>query len=40
VTADIAFIRGLKDKHKLDDLKVLTRYALLCLNGNEFVYLD
>jgi hypothetical protein len=40
VTVDIAFIRGLKDKHKLDDLQALARYALLCLNANEFVYLD
>jgi hypothetical protein len=40
VKADVAFIQGLQDKHKLDDLQSLTRYALLCLNANEFVYLD
>jgi hypothetical protein len=40
VKADVAFIRGLKDKHKLDDMNALARYALLCLNANEFVYLD
>jgi hypothetical protein len=40
VREDIAFIRGLKIKHGLDDLQALTRYALLCLNANEFVYLD
>ena len=38
--ADVAFIERLKEKHKLDDAKALTQYCLLCLNANEFVYLD
>jgi hypothetical protein len=37
---DVAFVRRLKEKHGLDDLKALTQYCLLCLNANEFVYLD
>jgi len=37
---DAAFVAGLKEKHKLDDFAALTRYCLLCLNANEFVYLD
>jgi mono/diheme cytochrome c family protein len=40
VNKDVAFVRSLKEKHKLDDLTALSRYALLCLNTNEFVYLD
>jgi mono/diheme cytochrome c family protein len=40
IRGDVEFIAGLKDKHLLDDLRALTRYALLCLNANEFVYLD
>jgi len=40
VETDVAFIADLRTKHKLDDLQALTRYALLCLNANEFVYLD
>lgn len=40
VKADVAFITRLKEKHRLDDLKALTQYALLCINANEFVYLD
>ncbi len=40
VNKDVAFIQGLKTDHKLDDPAALTRYALLCLNTNEFVYLD
>ena len=40
VKADVAFIARLKEKHKLDDLKALAQYCLLCLNANEFVYLD
>ncbi|AWM41694.1 Planctomycete cytochrome C [Gemmata obscuriglobus] len=40
VKADAAFIAQLKEKHKLSDAQALTRYALLCLNANEFVYLD
>ena len=30
----------MKEKHRLDDRTALTRYALLLLNTNEFVYLD
>jgi hypothetical protein len=40
VAKDVAFIQLLKDKHKLDDKTALTRYCLLLLNANEFVYLD
>jgi hypothetical protein len=40
VKEDVAFIEKLKEKHKLDDAKALAQYALLCLNANEFVYLD
>src|SRR5579883_3329619 len=40
VKDDLAFIQRLKDKHKLDDLQALTQFCLLCLNANEFVYLD
>jgi Protein of unknown function (DUF1553)/Protein of unknown function (DUF1549)/Planctomycete cytochrome C len=40
VKTDVAFIVALKEKHKLDDVAALSRYALLCLNANEFVYLD
>jgi hypothetical protein len=40
VKRDVAFIRRMKDKHKLDDMKALARFCLLCLNANEFVYLD
>ncbi|MBY0460452.1 MAG: DUF1553 domain-containing protein, partial [Gemmataceae bacterium] len=40
VKKDVTFVQSLKDKHNLDDLKALTRYCLLCLNANEFVYLD
>jgi mono/diheme cytochrome c family protein len=40
VKADVAFIERLKEKHKLDDAKALAQYCLLCLNANEFVYLD
>ncbi len=40
VKSDAAFLTSLKEKHKLDELKALTQYALLCLNSNEFVYLD
>jgi mono/diheme cytochrome c family protein len=40
VLKDAAFIQLLKDKHKLDDKAALTRYCLLLLNSNEFVYLD
>jgi len=40
VKKDVAFITALKEKHKLDDRAALTQYCLLCLNANEFVYLD
>ncbi len=40
VKDDVAFVTRLKEKHKLDDTKALTQYCLLCLNANEFVYLD
>ena len=40
VKKDKEFIATLKEKHNLDDRAALTRYALLCLNANEFVYLD
>ena len=40
VKADVAFVARLKEKHKLDDAKALARFCLLCLNANEFVYLD
>jgi mono/diheme cytochrome c family protein len=40
VKKDVAFVAALKEKHKLDDLAALTQYALLCLNANEFVYVD
>ena len=33
-------IGRLKENHKLDDAKALTQFCLLCLNANEFVYLD
>ena len=40
VKRDVEFINALKEKHKLDDAKALIQYCLLCLNTNEFVYLD
>jgi hypothetical protein len=40
VARDVAFVTGLKAKHGLDDAAALTRYALLLVNANEFVYLD
>lgn len=40
VARDVAFVRAVKDKHHLDDAQSLVRYCLLCLNTNEFVYLD
>jgi hypothetical protein len=40
VKKDVAFVESLKAKHDLDDAKALTQYCLLCLNTNEFVYLD
>ena len=40
VKKDAAFVAGLKEKHKLTDEQALARFCLLCLNSNEFVYLD
>jgi hypothetical protein len=40
VKDDVAFIERLKEKHKLDEAKALAQFCLLCLNANEFVYLD
>jgi mono/diheme cytochrome c family protein len=40
VKEDVSFVQRLKDRHKLDDEKALAQYCLLCLNANEFVYLD
>ena len=40
VKGDVAFVGRLRDKHKLDDAKALAQFCLLCLNANEFVYLD
>jgi hypothetical protein len=37
---DAAFVKAMKEKFKLDDTTALTRYCLLLLNANEFVYLD
>lgn len=40
VAADVTFLAEFRAKHSLDDATALIRYALLCLNANEFVYLD
>jgi hypothetical protein len=40
VKADVAFVAQMREKHGLSDRQALARYCLLCLNGNEFVYLD
>ena len=40
VARDSEFVRALQRKHALDDATALTRYALLLLNTNEFVYVD
>ncbi len=40
VQSDVAFVTQLKEKHNLSDAKALAQYCLLCLNANEFVYLD
>lgn len=40
VAKDVAFVREMKAKHKLDDKTALARFCLLLLNANEFVYLD
>ncbi|MFO0850159.1 MAG: PSD1 and planctomycete cytochrome C domain-containing protein [Gemmataceae bacterium] len=40
VAKDVAFIAAMRKEHELDAKTALTRYALLALNANEFVYLD
>ncbi len=40
VKKDMAFIELLKSKHKLSEADAMTQYCLLCLNSNEFVYVD
>jgi mono/diheme cytochrome c family protein len=40
VKRDVAFVERLREKHKLDEAKALAQFCLLCLNANEFVYLD
>jgi mono/diheme cytochrome c family protein len=40
VKDDVAFVERLREKHKLDGPKALAQFCLLCLNANEFVYLD
>ncbi len=40
VQKDVVFIQTMKDKHHLRDEDALSRFALLELNANEFVYLD
>jgi hypothetical protein len=40
VARDVAFVAAMREKHGLDERTALTRYALLVLNANEFVYLD
>ena len=40
VARDVEFVRSMKAKYNLDEKTALTRYALLLLNSNEFVYLD
>jgi hypothetical protein len=40
IKKDVAYIELMKTNHKLDDLAALSRYCLLCLNTNEFVYVD
>ena len=40
VSKDVAFIKTLREKNKLNDQDALRCYCLLALNANEFVYLD
>jgi len=40
VQADLRFLQRLMVDHQLDSATALTRYCLLCLNTNEFVYID
>jgi hypothetical protein len=40
VKNDVAFLRLMREKHKLSEAEALKRYCLLMLNANEFAYLD
>jgi hypothetical protein len=40
VRKDVAFVKEMQEKAKLSEAEALTRYCLLALNVNEFVYLD
>lgn len=40
VQTDLRFVHRLMQEHKLDEQTALARYCLLCLNTNEFLYLD
>ena len=40
VAKDVAFVKAMKEKYSLPGATALARYCLLCLNANEFVYLD
>jgi len=40
VSKDVAFVKLLVEKYKLDESVALMRYCLLLLNANEFVYVD
>ncbi len=40
VRKDVAFVREMRAKAQLSEAEALTRYCLLALNTNEFVYLD
>jgi mono/diheme cytochrome c family protein len=37
---DLQFIHRLMDEHKLDERSAWARYCLMCLNTNEFIYID
>jgi hypothetical protein len=40
VARDVAFVRELAARNKLNESDALRLYCLLVLNANEFVYLD
>ncbi len=40
VSKDAAFVKLLVEKYEMDESVALTRYCLLLLNANEFVYVD
>jgi hypothetical protein len=40
VQDDLRFLQRLMEEHKLDPTTALSRYCLLCLNTNEFIYID